>query len=274
MILLAFSVKDTAGANIAEKVLENYPFDRTSDEFQENPVYSAKINAKAVRLIALKEEAVYAQNLEDFFPDLELVVFLSRHSSASGTPTLSVHTPGNFGVAELGGLPQTLSVCPAEAMSNALKALDRLRREMQLEFEISYECTHHGPSLDAPTMFVELGSTPTQWRNLKAAEAVAIASMEAASNFESPSCNVVLGIGGPHYNRKFTQMALDGKATFGHIIPKYALNLVNTEVLKHCVDRTLEKTTSALLDWKGIGGNAKPRVIEALAAINLPYEKV
>ena len=145
---------------------------------------------------------------------------------------------------------------------------------MQLEFEISYECTHHGPSLDVPTMFVELGSSPTQWGNIKAAEAVARASMEAISNFKSHSSFAVLGIGGPHYNKRFTQMALNGEATFGHMIPKYSLNLVTAKVLKHCVDRTLEKTASALLDWKGIRGDEKPKVIDALAAINLPYEKV
>ena len=274
MILIAFSVKDTAGKNIAEKVLENYPFHPISELFQENPVYSAKINERSVKLIALKEEAVYAQNLQEHFPDSNLVVFLSRHGSTSGTPTLSVHAPGNFGTAELGGLPQTLSVCPAEAMSTALKAMDRLRTEMQLEFEVSYECTHHGPSLNVPTMFVELGSSPIQWGNLKPAEAVAKASMEAITSFKSPSSNAVLGIGGPHYNKKFTQMALNGEATFGHMIPKYALNLITAEVLRHCVDRTLEKTTTAVLDWKGIKGDYKPKILEALAEISLPYEKV
>jgi len=274
MILLAFSLKDTAGANIAKKVLENYPFDKTAKLFQEDPVYSAKINQRSVRLIALKDETVYAQNMEAYFPDLDLVVFLSRHSSSSGTPTLSVHTPGNFGSAELGGLPQTLSICPAEAMSNTLKALSKLRKEMQLEFEVSFECTHHGPSLNVPTMFVELGSSPLQWSNQKAAEAVAEASMDAISNFKTSTRNAVLGIGGPHYNRKFTQMALDGEATFGHMIPKYALNCISARTLKHCIERTLEETSTAFLDWKGIKSEDKPRVIDALSEINLPYEKV
>ena len=274
MILIAFSDKDTAGKNIANIVLEDYPFSKTSEIFQESHVYAAEINQKQVKLLTLKEESIYAQNLQEHFSDLDLVVFLSRHSSASGTPTLSVHTPGNFGTAELGGLPQTVSVCPAEAMSNALKALNRLRIEMQLEYEVSYECTHHGPSLDMPTMFVELGSSPTQWSDLKAAEAVAKASMEAISIFNTPSSSAVLGIGGTHYNSKFTQMALDGEAKFGHMIPKYAAHLVTPEVLKHCLDKTLEETNTAILDWKGIRGNDKDQVLKALAKINLPYQKV
>ena len=74
-------------------------------------------------LITLNEESVKAQNFLNKFPHANLIVFISRHSSQSGKPTLSVHTPGNFGNAELGGLPQTLSVSPALAMQNALKAL-------------------------------------------------------------------------------------------------------------------------------------------------------
>ena len=124
----------------------------------------------------MKDETVYAQNLPEHFPNPELIVFLSRHSSQSGTPTLSVHTPGNFAEAELGGLPRTVSVCPATAMRDALKALAQFKTVMQLDYEVSYECTHHGPSLNVPTMFVEFGSSPQQWNDTKAAEAVAKAS--------------------------------------------------------------------------------------------------
>jgi D-aminoacyl-tRNA deacylase len=98
--------------------------------------------------------------------------------------------------------------------------------------------------------------------------------MDAISNFNTPSSHAALGIGGPHYNRKFTQMALDGEATFGHMIPKYALNYISARTLKHCIEKTLEETRTAFLDWKGIRSEDKTRVIDALSEINLPYEKV
>ncbi len=47
------------------------------------------------------------------------------------------------------------------------------------------KCTHHGPSLDVPTMFVELGSSETQWRDSKAAQAVAHSAMHAIANFQN-----------------------------------------------------------------------------------------
>ncbi len=158
MILLVASNKDIASLNIKEQILNNYEFLKTED-FQENPTYTADVNGKKVTLATLNEESVKAQYLPKDFPNAKLIVFISRHSSQSGKPTLSVHTPGNFGDAELGGLPKTLSVSPAQAMQIALKALMHYKETLNLNYEVSFECTHHGPSLNVPTMFVELGSS-------------------------------------------------------------------------------------------------------------------
>src|SRR5450756_1526960 len=112
MILLVASNKDIASLNIKQQILNHYPFNKTTKTFQPNPTYTADINGKKVTLATLNEESVKAQNLPDNFPTANLIVFISRHSSQSGRPTLSVHTPGNFGNAELGGLPKTVSVSP------------------------------------------------------------------------------------------------------------------------------------------------------------------
>jgi D-aminoacyl-tRNA deacylase len=274
MILLVHSTKDIAGVNIAKHVLQQYPFAQTGEIFQENPIYSAEINGKHVKYVTLTEEAVAAQNLPDAFPNSELIVFISRHSSQSGTPTLSVHTPGNLGKAELGGLPRSVSVSPANAMQTALRALSRLKQEMHLDYEVSYECTHHGPSLNIPAMFVELGSSERQWNDQTAAAAVAQASIEAIANFGNSKGHVVIGVGGTHYNAKFTQMALDGEAAFGHMIPKYALSMIDSEILVQCVKRTYEKVESLMLDWKGIRSIDKPNLMAALADTGLPTRKV
>jgi D-aminoacyl-tRNA deacylase len=273
MILLVTSRKDMAGLNIAKQILSHYPFKQTDETYQENPVYSAYVKGKKVTLVMLNEESVNAQSLPQSFADLRLVVFVSRHSSTSGTPTLSVHTPGNFGAAELGGLPKRVSVSPAAAMRDALKALSYFKESLRLEYEVSYECTHHGPSLDVPSMFVELGSSVEQWRDSKAAEAVAHAAMSAIGKFGAAENAAVLGIGGTHYNRRFTSMALDGKAVFGHMIPKYAIPWIDAKMLRQCVERTLEKVDCAVLDWKGIKGADKPQLLEALKGIALPYKK-
>jgi D-tyrosyl-tRNA(Tyr) deacylase len=274
MILLVHSQLDIAGVNIANYVLENYNFSETNNNFQNAPIYKAEINSKKFFSVTLEQETVYSQNLLETFPDVELIVFLSRHRSKSGTPTLSVHTPGNVGAAELGGLPRQLSIAPAKAMLDALSTMNRLKEERGLDYAVSYECTHHGPSLSAPTMFAELGSSEEQWRDLAAAKVVGQAAVESASKFGNIQQSAVIGIGGTHYNQKFTRMALSGQALFGHMIAKYAIPLVDSKLLKQCVERTFEKVISVVLDWKGIKSDDKPRITTILEDLDLPIMKV
>jgi D-aminoacyl-tRNA deacylase len=273
MILIVASSKDVASLNIAKQILNNYTFEKSGKSYQDNPVYIAKIDQRQVTLVTLKEESVYAQDLTESFT-LELIIFISRHSSISGTPTLSVHTPGNLGKAELGGLPRKVSISPANAMKDTLKAMVQLKEEMQFSYEVSYECTHHGPSLNVPIMFAELGGSPKQWNDLEAAEVVAHAAMKAISKFGESQAKAVLGIGGPHYSEKFTRIALESEIAFGHIIPKYAVPYIDAEILRQCVEKTLETVEFLVLDWKGIKGEHKSKLVEMLEEIGVPFKKV
>lgn len=274
MILLVASNKDMASLNIKKQILRNYAFKETTEKYRQNTIYKAELNGKKVTLVTLSQEAVTAQDLPESFPEANFIVFISRHSSQTGKPTLTVHTPGNFAEAQLGGLPRTVSVSPACAMQDALKTLLYYKEKMNLQYAVSYEVTHHGPSLNVPTMFVELGSCELQWDDVKAAEVVGHAAIYAISNFAFSYKSAVIGVGGTHYNQKFTDMALDGKAFFGHMIPKYAVSKVDYEIMAQCRERTLEKVSLALLDWKGIKSEDKPALIQALEKAGLEYKKI
>jgi D-aminoacyl-tRNA deacylase len=125
-----------------------------------------------------------------------------------------------------------------------------------------------------PTMFVELGSSSTQWNDLRAAEVVAHAAMEAITKFDNRTGQIVLGIGGLHYNAKFTQIALESNIAFGHMIPKYAIPEIDALIIKQCIERTLEKVDHVVLDWKGIKGENKSSLVETLHKLEVPFEKV
>ncbi|MEM2780913.1 MAG: D-aminoacyl-tRNA deacylase [Candidatus Bathyarchaeia archaeon] len=274
LILLAASKKDQASMNITKKLLEGYPFKPCEETFKDAEIYALEKNGQNVRLAVLDGELIHAQTITDFSPSIELIIFLSRHSSEKGIPTLSVHTPGNLGKAEFGGITRKLSVAPANAMKTALKVMAQLAKEKVLAYKVSYECTHHGPSLDAPAMFVELGSTPKQWADMEAAKVIAHAAMETVANFKKREAQAAIGIGGPHYNEKFTKIALESNIAFGHIIPKYTIPEIDEEILSQCVQKTLEKVELALLDWKGIKGEDKQHVVEMLENLGLKIQKV
>jgi D-aminoacyl-tRNA deacylase len=159
-------------------------------------------------------------------------------------------------------------------MQTTLKALVHYKEPWLLNYEVSYEATHHGPSLNMPSMFVELGSSEAQWSDESAARVVADAAMTAIVEFEKPTECAVLGIGGQHYNPKFTLMALMGEAVFAHMIPKHAVPNIDVEMVAQCMAKTYEKVTLALLDWKGIRSEDKPALLDALEVARLPYKKV
>lgn len=275
MILLLASKKDTAGVNIAQQIIELYRFKKALWQFEGHPVYEQKIEKKQVFLTFTSKEITKTQNIANNFqsPQPELIIFLSRHASQTGTPTLSVHTPGNLtSQAKMGGIPRKISIPPASKMKKTLIVMSEQVKEQGLKYDVSYECTHHGPSLDIPAMFAELGSTPTQWKDTDASRIVAQSVIEALK--DSTVYPTALGIGGPHYNRKFTKMALTTDIAFAHIIPKYAISEVDEIMVKQCLERVVEKVELAVLDWKGIKGEHKSRMIEILKKLNLKMEKV
>ncbi|PVX25580.1 MAG: hypothetical protein CW691_04055 [Candidatus Bathyarchaeum sp.] len=271
LILFIASTKDTAGMNIAKQLIDHYSFEKLSETFHNNHVYSKTLHSKETKLLFVNTEIVETQFLGDLFKP-QLFIFLSRHSSAKAIPTLSVHTPGNLSEAKFGGKPRTVSISPACAMKSALLEMAKLTTEKGLDYEVSYECTHHGPSLNIPSMFAELGSSPQQWKDIKAAEVVADAAVAAVS--DCSDCSVSLGIGGPHYNKKFTKLALSNQKAFGHMIPKYALSEVDAKTIRQCVERTMEPVDSVVLDWKGIKGEHKPKIVATLKELGVPSEKV
>jgi D-aminoacyl-tRNA deacylase len=270
MILIAASTKDIASMNIAQQIIERYSFEKLSETFQGNSIHFKRVANRDIKMIFTNQDLIHSQNITEHFKT-DLVIFVSRHASQSGFPTLSVHVPGNLDKAELGGLPKRVSVCPASAMKEALLELAKAKDESNLSYEVSYECTHHGPSLDVPTMFVELGSSPEQWKDLKAAEAVAHAAMKAAT--KDTKYPTVLGVGGPHYNERFTRIALTTSRAFGHIISKYAAPSIDPEVIKQCVQRTAEHVEAAVFDWKSLRAADRNKITSALNELNVSTEK-
>lgn len=275
MILIVASTNDIASMNIAKLLVDHGKFEKTSSLFQENPIYLKNVQGMEVRLIFINEDLICAQFITEHFVP-QLLIFVSRHSGEKGIPTLSVHTPGNLtDEAKFGGVPRKVSVSPASAMKDCLAEMVRLKKEFRLDYEVSYECTHHGPCLDAPTMFAELGSSLSQWKDLKAAEAVAKAVLFAVSRqSELSKYQAVLGIGGPHYNDKFTRYALESGYAFGHIIPKYAIGQVDYSMVKQCTECCAEKVEAVVLDWKGIKGADKEPLMRILDKIGAPVQRI
>lgn len=154
----------------------------------------------------------------DFGIDADSIVVLSKHSAKSGRPALTVHPIGNYHQADFGGRPETLAPASPSAMTDALRRISA--GCTAADVQVCFEVTHHGPYVEKPTFFIEIGSEATHWGDMKAAELLAKVVEE---NDPSDGYPVAVGVGGSHYAPRFTEAALTRKIDFGHMIPNYQL---------------------------------------------------
>ena len=182
----------------------------------------------------------------------ELIIFLSRHTSLDPVPVLTTHVTGNIGKAELGGRPGSLAMAAPAWMHAVLRGLSRYAPP---GYRVSYEVTHHGPSeLTTPSLFVEIGSTEKEWTDEQAGEAVARAVLEALPQDTIP----VVGIGGTHYARRETEIALQSRAAFGHIVHSRDSGLVGAEMLNLLAEKS--RARAVYIDRKALAPQETGRI--------------
>jgi len=236
-VLVVASSRDTAAVNIRDRMLESGAFVQ-GGQFDGFPMHAGH----GMHLVTLADDALFRNNVDaEFFQRTgirpEGVIYLSRHSATSGTKSLTVHPIGNFSHALYGGYFRQLVHAFPGAMTQALRAMDAQARARGLPHKVSFEVTHHGPYLNTPTFFIEIGSDETAWPDRAAAEVVA----KALLGLDVEGCGrVVLGVGGGHYAPRHTEMALRKDVSYSHIIPGHALSSIGERIMEEMLDYTCE----------------------------------
>lgn len=271
MPTIFFSTEDLAGSAIAMSLVYDLKFEEKPELVKEGQKYKQWFGPGGIGLVELRGRLVEADYLERLFPPSDLWVFASRHSSEAGLPALTVHASGNWGSkAEAGGKPGELCMTSARALKSAFKFFEQNKPE---GYQVSLEVNHHGPtSFTTPTVWVELGSSEPQWKDKNAAAVVARAILNCCQNYEAEAGKVAIGFGGTHYAPKFNPLESKDLA-FSHIAPKHCLGEVTPEMVKQAIAKTQEKVELALIDWKGCTREQKDKVIPAIEAAGLPWER-
>ena len=130
-------------------------------------------------------------------------------------------------------------------MTYLLRLLKKNAKQAKLYHKVCFEVTHHGPYLDTPTLFIEVGSNEEEWAKKEPAAVVAKSVLELLDSYRyeedfSDDIPVLLGIGGGHYAPRFTDVVLEKKAAFGHMIPIYQIDAGNID--DEMFDQALLKT--------------------------------
>ena len=220
------SSEDNASMNIRARLLEK-PGWIESGEFDGNPaLVRDDFLMVQVNKIHLNEDYVDDRVKQKLGKEVEAVIFASRHRAESRIPTLTVHPIGNYSSADFGGKPGTLCKSSPQLMTSALRSL--ASNAKGTGFNISFETTHHGPSVSCPAFYIEIGSYEELWGREDAAEAIAKSIMSV----KDEGYPVVVCAGGGHYAPRFTEVALSKKVAIGHMAANYALESLNEGMIR------------------------------------------
>jgi D-aminoacyl-tRNA deacylase len=198
--------------------------------------------------------------------DSDILIFASKHRSEDGRKILTVHPTGNTKEAKFGGRPMELSAAASQAMRSIYMNLDKLTKNKK--FQVSLESTHHGPSdLITPSLFVEIGSSKTEWVDPAAGHIVACAILMYEIKNNVP---IAVGFGGNHYASRQTELLKKTAVSFGHIFPTYKLDQLNKFLIKQAFERS--HADFAYFDRKSMSVKQRHRINSIIE--NIGYEVI
>ena len=284
MYTLVTSKKDPASSLMAEYLVNEIGFFRNDDIASENQnskyqgiheirapkedvaSYDSYTFGNMELYVSHDKSLLHLDNLDEIFPESNAFIFLSRHSSKSGIPTLTCHFTGNFSDNnQYGGHPRELGICHPSLQKQFIKDIT-YRQHSVPDYEITIEATHHGPtSLKKPLLFIEIGSTEKQWADRQAASFVCdiLISILTGKTLETRCRTVGIGLGGTHYPRKLNEILLETELGLATVVPKHNLNWIDESMIDQMLSKSFEKVTHGIVDRKGLG-RERNRILELI----------
>jgi len=257
MPVILFTRSNEASAAIAKKISEIEP-------------------RPALEPVEVKSDSVLTIPT-DF--DTDCLIVLSTHKSKEGSPMLTAHFPGNWDNAGMGGEPRTLNVAHGVLLKRIIRELDTANRKHGLGWPLSIEADHHGPTAGVPIIFVEIGSTEKEWKDERAAivvaEAVDTAIAKARSETRNQKLEAFFGVGGGHYAKEFTKLALErDDFCIGHICPKYAIESLAEDTFRQAIERSVEPVKRVLTLKESTNASQKKKVRALCEKFGVSYEEI
>ena len=284
--LILNSTEDEASMNMRDFFSKSYKLEKIDCRLEDHDVLEfkeLKTNlANHIYLGLTDSPLIFLNELkisnEGFKPDL--MIFASRHRSEAARPAFLVHSTGNWTENnEFGGDPKRLSKTSAILLkSGYISLMEHFNQLKESNFSVDIEVTHHGPTnLGIPLIFMELGSTKTEWVIKDAGELVAKAildTVERYSRFKHKNNQQIgLGFGGTHYGPNFSRIISNKNIALSFICPKYYILDLNKRFVEMMVDNTLEVVECFIIDWKGTNSEQKKHLIPILEEFDIPIKK-
>ncbi len=258
---IGFSRESGESQSISDSISLHKPLHKDSND------YFVSYSYQNIKLhLSYNRSLLYLDNLDEIYPDSEAFVFLSKHRSESGIPTLTCHFTGNFsGSNPYGGTPRELGIAYPYLQKSYIRDITS-KKTFVYEYDIIIEATHHGPtSLKKPSIFIEIGSTEKQWADRKAASAVcqSVITVLTGENTDAQCQSVGIALGGTHYPSKLNKLLLESEFGLAAIAAKHNLVSIDEPMISQMISKSVEKVTHAIVDRKGLG-KEKNRILELI----------
>lgn len=167
------------------------------------------------------------------------IIFPSRHSAASGNASLTLHPIGTMQtpLQEIPDYGGRAGDCPPPnpRIGAWWRELNSVASGLK-EFDLSLETTHHGPWIETPSLFIEIGSTAETWGHIEAAKLLAGIIHRGLGLDGSLGLGkwtghgrVVVTLGGGHYAPRGNLLASHEGIWIGHMLATYALPFTKDE---------------------------------------------
>lgn len=267
------------GRNIRQSLIEKWKFEETPESFDGTPIFQYK----NIRLVYSEKDVIVSDHCDSLLADM--LIFGSRHKSATNKPSLLTHITGNLSDDNShGGNPFEISFGSTRAIRETYLSLKNEKENHKLEnFEVTVEATHHGPtSMKTPLIFVEVGSTENEYNNKQAIMAVTNSIMKLCLNKEEEEITPCICFGGGHYATRFNELMEITPVAIGHILPKYQKENITTTIVEQMIDKTIEKVKWAIIDRSSLNNNhikliqdgCSTRGVEVIKAKDVKYGSI
>ncbi len=221
------------------------------------------VGRTAKKLFNFKE---VKEDVTDFtYNDADAIVILSRHESSSQIPAFTVHYPGNPSEKTMGGQPKTLGI----AFPRLLTSIYREMLKINVNIAKVIEATHHGPTLNKPVVFAEIGSSKEYWQNEKLVAELVNSVINGINKYEDTYCEkIVVGFGGPHYATFFSELAK--KYCISHIISKHYLTELDSNIVKQAIENSINKIDTIIFD--SVNHNLRQKIQSSINSNNISID--
>ncbi len=204
--------------------------------------------------------------------DADCFIVLGIHSLSDKPKRLCVHPCGNwnkrwqlYSKMHLGGDEKALSTSSAALLKNIYLSL--LKHNNLSDYKVDIECTHHGPNLSRPIVFLEIGSSPRQWQEIKAKKVI----IKVLKNIKPKNKGrTAIVLGGKHYMKNISYLLRNTDIQVSHMCSSSHLHSFDGSSLKEVIKKTHEKVDFAIIDIAGVGQH-KDRIFRILEKNDLPY---